>query len=126
MTATPTEREWHLVHGQQHLGIYPESTVLTMVHGGTPVRPDDVDLRWVPAMLYRNETVEESGVSGAVLNHPALGVAWLANKLAQHGDTLEAGDLVLAGSFTRPMWVHPGDTVLADFHDLGTITCRFS
>ena len=96
-----------------------------MVHGGTPVRPDDVDLRWVPAMLYRNETVEESGVSGAVLNHPALGVAWLANKLAQHGDTLQAGDLVLAGSFTRPIWVHPGDTVLADFHDLGTITCRF-
>ena len=50
---------------------------------------------------------------------------YIANKLAQHGDTLEAGDLVLAGSFTRPMWVHPGDTVLADFHDLGTITCRF-
>ena len=54
------------------------------------------------------------------------GVAWLANKLAQHGDRLEAGELVLAGSFTRPMWVHPGDTVLADYRDLGTITCRFT
>jgi 2-oxo-hept-3-ene-1,7-dioate hydratase len=96
-----------------------------VVVGGTPVRPDDVDLRWVAAMLYRNETVEESGVAGAVLNHPALGVAWLANKLARHGDHLEAGELVLAGSFTRPMWVHPGDTVLADYRDLGTITCRF-
>ncbi|MET0788706.1 MAG: fumarylacetoacetate hydrolase family protein [Cellulomonas sp.] len=96
-----------------------------MVLGGTPVRPDDVDLRWIAAMLYRNETVEESGVAGAVLNHPAMGVVWLANKLAQHGDRLEAGDLVLAGSFTRPMWVHPGDTVLADYRDLGTITCRF-
>lgn len=96
-----------------------------MVLGGTPVRPDDVDLRWIAAMLYRNETVEESGVAGAVLNHPAMGVVWLANKLAQHGDLLEAGDLVLAGSFTRPMWVHPGDTVLADYRDLGTITCRF-
>ena len=96
-----------------------------MVVGGTPVRPDDVDLRWVAAMLYRNGTVEESGVAGAVLDHPARGVAWLANKLAQHGDRLEAGELVLAGSFTRPMWVHPGDTVLADYRDLGTITCRF-
>jgi 2-oxo-hept-3-ene-1,7-dioate hydratase len=96
-----------------------------MVVGGTPVGPDDVDLRWVAAMLWRNGSVEESGVAGAVLDHPARGVAWLANKLAQHGDRLEAGELVLAGSFTRPMWVHPGDTVLADYRDLGTITCRF-
>ena len=96
-----------------------------MVYGGNPVRPGEVDLRWVSALLYRNETIEESGVAGAVLNHPAMGVAWLANKLAQHGDRLEAGELVLAGSFTRPMWVHPGDTVLADFRELGTISCRF-
>jgi 2-oxo-hept-3-ene-1,7-dioate hydratase len=96
-----------------------------MVVGDTRVRPDDVDLRWVSAMLFRNGDVEESGVAAAVLNHPALGVAWLANKLAQHGDRLEAGELVLAGSFTRPIWVHPGDTVLADYRDLGTITCRF-
>jgi len=96
-----------------------------MVVGGTPVRPDDVDLRWVAAMLCRNGTVEESGVAGAVLNHPAMGVVWLADKLALHGDRLEAGEIVLAGSFTRPMWVHPGDTVLADYRDLGTITCRF-
>ncbi|QHT55678.1 2-oxo-hepta-3-ene-1,7-dioate hydratase [Cellulomonas sp. H30R-01] len=96
-----------------------------MVHGGTPVHPDDVDLRWVAALLHRNGTVEESGVAGAVLGHPARGVAWLANKLAQHGERLDAGELVLAGSFTRPTWVHRGDTVLADFHDLGTLSCRF-
>ena len=96
-----------------------------MVVGGTPVRPDAVDLRWVAALLFRGDTIEESGVAAAVLGHPASGVAWLANKLAQHGDRLEAGELVLAGSFTRPMWVHPGDTVLADFRELGTITCSF-
>ncbi|WP_256841182.1 2-oxo-hept-4-ene-1,7-dioate hydratase [Ornithinimicrobium cryptoxanthini] len=96
-----------------------------MVYGGNPVRPHDVDLRWVSALLYRNETIEESGVAAAVLNHPASGVAWLAGKLASHGDQLHAGDIVLAGSFTRPMWVHPGDTILADYKDLGTISCRF-
>ena len=96
-----------------------------MVYGGNPVAVDQVDLRWVSALLYRNEVIEESGVAAAVLNHPAVGVAWLANKLAQHGDRLEAGEIVLAGSFTRPMWVHPGDSVLADYKELGTITCRF-
>lgn len=96
-----------------------------MVYGGNPVAPDSVDLRWVSALLYRNESLEDTGVAAAVLNHPANGVAWLANKLAAHDDTLPAGSIVLAGSFTKPMWVHPGDTVHADYGDLGAITCRF-
>ncbi|WP_167132274.1 2-oxo-hept-4-ene-1,7-dioate hydratase [Paramicrobacterium chengjingii] len=96
-----------------------------MVLGGRPVAVDAVDLRWVSALLYRNETIEESGVAAAVLNHPASGVAWLANKFARHGDRLEAGEIILAGSFTRPMWVERGDTVHADYGQLGAITCRF-
>src|SRR5699024_7399375 len=79
-----------------------------MIYGGNPVRPHEVDLRWVSALLYRGEAIEESGVAAAVLNHPAAGVAWLAGKLADHGDQLHAGDIILAGSFTRPMWVQPG------------------
>ncbi|MFI5060941.1 MAG: 2-oxo-hept-4-ene-1,7-dioate hydratase [Actinomycetales bacterium] len=97
-----------------------------MVVGGRPVAVDAVDLRWVSALLYRNETIEESGVAAAVLNHPASGVSWLANKLAQHGTRLEAGEIILAGSFTRPMWVNRGDTVHADYGTLGAITCRFA
>jgi 2-oxo-hept-3-ene-1,7-dioate hydratase len=96
-----------------------------MVIGGTPVRPADVDLRWVAALLYRNETIEESGVAAAVLGHPAAGVHWLANKIFAHGETIGAGEIVLAGSFTRPMWVERGDTVFADYGPLGVITCRF-
>ena len=96
-----------------------------MVLGGTPVKVGDIDLRWVSALLYRNQTIEESGVAAAVLGHPAAGVYWLANKLAQHETRLEAGEIILAGSFTRPMWVEQGDTVHADYGPLGAITCRF-
>lgn len=96
-----------------------------MVLGGNPVRPHDVDLRWVSALLHRNETIEETGVAAGVLGHPGRGVAWLANKLAQHGERLEAGEIILSGSFTRPVWIERGDTVLADYRDLGSITCRF-
>ena len=92
---------------------------------GAPQTIDQVDLPWVSAMLYRNETIEESGVAGAVLGNPAMGVAWLANKLAQHGQSLDAGEIILAGSFTRPMWCERGDTVHADYGQLGTVTCRF-
>lgn len=96
-----------------------------MIYGGRPVKPDAVDLRWISALLYRNETIEESGVAAAVLGHPATGVAWLANKLHQHGDRLDAGEVILAGSFTRPMWVERGDTVHADYRELGSVSCRF-
>lgn len=96
-----------------------------MVVGGRPVAVDAVDLRRVSALLYRNETIEETGVAAGVLGHPARGVAWLANKVHQHGESLGAGEIILAGSFTRPMWVEPGDTVHADYFELGSITCHF-
>lgn len=97
-----------------------------MVLGGRPVRSDSVDLRWTSALLYKNESIEDSGVAAAVLGHPAAGVAWLANKLASHGTGLKSGEIILAGSFTRPMWVAKGDVVYADYGSLGVITCRFA
>lgn len=96
-----------------------------MVLGGRPSRPNDVDLRWESAMLYQNETIEESGVAGAVMHHPAASVAWLANSLAPYGEKLEAGMPILSGSFTRPVFAGVGDTFHAEFHTLGSVSCRF-
>src|SRR5918994_6599002 len=96
-----------------------------MVLGTTRKRPDEIDLRWVPALLYRNGEITETGVAAGVLDHPATGVAWLANKFSSHGARLEAGEIILAGSFTRPMWVSRGDDVRCDFGPMGEITCRF-
>lgn len=97
-----------------------------MVLGDVQRRPDEVNLRWVPALLHRNDSIEETGVAAGVLGHPATGVAWLANKFYQHGARLEAGELILAGSFTRPMWVSRGDRVLADYGPMGTVRCSFA
>jgi 2-oxo-hept-3-ene-1,7-dioate hydratase len=96
-----------------------------IVLGGRPVKPLDVDLRWVGALLHKNGVIEESGLAAAVLNHPANGVAWLANKIAPYGEQLHAGDIVLAGSFTRPTPAVAGDTFHADYGPLGSISFRF-
>ena len=96
-----------------------------VVLGGRAVRPTEIDLRKVPAVLYRNGVIEESGVSAAVLNHPAKGVAWLANKLAPYDVTLLPGQIILGGSFTRPGAARPGDTFHVDYDLLGSIACRF-
>ena len=97
-----------------------------IVLGGRPVKPDAVDLRWVSALLYRNGVIEESGVAAAVLNHPANGPAWLANKLAPHGESLEPGQIVLGGSFTAPVFARPGDSFHVDYGPLGAISVRFA
>jgi 2-oxo-hept-3-ene-1,7-dioate hydratase len=97
-----------------------------MITGGRPVRPDAVDLRWIAGVLYINGAIEETGVSAAVLGHPASGIAWLANSLVPHGEKLEAGLPILAGAFTRSVFVHAGDTLHADYGPLGAVTARFA
>ena len=96
-----------------------------IVIGGRPVGPRDIDLRWAGGILYRNAEIEETGLAAGVLGHPALGVAWLANKLGAHGVALESGHLVLAGSFTRVVFARKGDTLHGDFGPLGGIAVQF-
>jgi 2-oxo-hept-3-ene-1,7-dioate hydratase len=96
-----------------------------IVLGGRPVRPDELDLRWVGAICTKNGAIEETGLAAGVLNHPANGIAWLANRLAPHGIGLEPGQVVLAGSFIRPIDVRPGDTIGADYGPLGSVSCVF-
>ncbi len=96
-----------------------------IILGGLPMRPDALDLRWVAAMMSRNGVIEESGVSGAVLNHPAKGISWLAKKYAAHNISLEPGQIVLSGSFTRPVDVRAGDTFTVDYDVMGSISVYF-
>ncbi len=97
-----------------------------IVCGGRRVGPREVDLRWVSALGYRNGTIEETGVAAGVLDHPASGIVWLARRYAEQGLTLSAGQVILAGSFTRPIDVRPGDEFTFDYGDLGSFGLAFS
>ena len=96
-----------------------------IVIGGRTIRPMDVDIRWVGATLSQNGVIEESGVSAAVMGHPAAGIAWLVNKLHAVDAKLEKGQIVLAGSFTRPVDIAAGDVIHADYGPLGAIGVSF-
>lgn len=96
-----------------------------IITGGRAIGPREVDLRWVGAMLAKNGTVEETGLAGGVLGHPANGIVWLARRYAQHDMVLEAGQTILAGSFTRPLVVVPGDNFVADYGPLGSFELPF-
>ncbi|MDM0120944.1 2-oxo-hept-4-ene-1,7-dioate hydratase [Variovorax arabinosiphilus] len=98
-----------------------------LVLGGRPFKPAviDADMRRIGAIVSRNGEVEETGLAAGVLNHPGYGVAWLANRLHRFGVTLQPGQVILAGSFIRPIEVGKGDTIVADYGEFGTVSCHF-
>ena len=96
-----------------------------IILGGRKVRPREVDLPWCGAILRQNGAVEETGLAAGVQGHPAIGVAWLARKLAPWGERLEAGEVVLAGSFTRPVAAKKDDLFDADYGPLGRFEFKF-
>ncbi|WP_254822933.1 2-keto-4-pentenoate hydratase [Haloglomus halophilum] len=87
---------------------------------------DGLDLSLEGVKVHRNGAYQDGGVGAAVLGHPARAVAWLANTLADLGERLEPGQLVLSGSFIPAIDLHPGDTLTVEFTSLGTVTARVS
>ncbi len=97
-----------------------------IVLGAQRHKPDAFDLRWVGTIVKRDGEVEETGLGAGVLNDPMLGIAWLANRLAQYGQSIKAGDVVLSGSFIRPVETTHGCLIEADFGAFGNVSCQFA
>lgn len=87
--------------------------------------PSTTNRPWCGAILRQNGAVEETGLAAGVQGDPAIGIAWLANKLAPWGEGLEAGEIVLAGSFTRPVAAKAGDLFEADYGPQGCLSFKF-
>jgi 2-oxo-hept-3-ene-1,7-dioate hydratase len=95
------------------------------VLGGERHKADATDLRWVGAIVSRDGEVEETGLGAGVLNDPVESVLWLARRMAQYGQKIEPGHLILSGSFIRPIECPPGTTIHADFGPFGVVDIAF-
>ena len=84
------------------------------------------DLRWVGAILKRDGVVEETGLGAGVLDDPVMGIVWLVQRLARYGQGLSKGDIVLSGSFIRPVEAPPGSRFEADFGSFGHVSIAFA
>ena len=96
-----------------------------IVIGATRVDPNTTNLPWCGAILKLNDVVEETGLAAGVQGHPAIGVAWLVNKLAPWSEYCDAGEIVLAGSFTKPVPAKVGDLFMVDYGPLGSLQFQF-
>lgn len=87
---------------------------------------DAHDLRWVGAITSRNGAVEETGLGAGVLNDPVESVVWLARRMGQYGQAIEPGQVILSGSFIRPVECPPGSELRADFGPFGAVDIAFA
>jgi 2-keto-4-pentenoate hydratase len=94
--------------------------------GTTPLNVNAADLASVACTLRINGEIRESGTGAAVMGNPIAPLAWLANILGERGVALEAGQLILPGSFTKALPVLAGESATADFGDLGSLTINFT
>jgi 2-keto-4-pentenoate hydratase len=97
------------------------------VTGGAPRRLDEIgDLRAAEMTLEVDGQVVSSGTGADCLGHPLNAVVWLANAVAERGDPLRAGEIVLSGSLGPLVPVAPGATYEARITGLGSVRAAFT
>ncbi|MEZ5796656.1 MAG: 2-oxo-hepta-3-ene-1,7-dioic acid hydratase [Paracoccaceae bacterium] len=97
-----------------------------IVLGAARHDPRAVDLRWVGAIVAKNDEVVATGLGAAVLNDPVMGIVWLSRRMGQYGQRIEAGQVVLAGSFIGPVECPPGTRIAADYGPFGAVSVTFA
>ncbi len=97
-----------------------------VVLGAEKHDPNQIDLRWIGAITSRNGEVEETGLGAGVLNDPVESVVWLARRMAQYGQSIEPGQIILSGSFIRPVECPSGTEIHADFGSFGSVDLSFA
>lgn len=93
-----------------------------VVLGARPRPPSELgDLRLLGCVFRSRGDVVDTGAGGAVMGDPAAAVAWLVNALAERGEHLAAGSIVLSGGITASVGLKPGASVVAEFDGLGSV-----
>ena len=95
------------------------------VAGGRPRAVGDIDLRTLGMVMEKNGEIVGLGASGAVLGHPADAVAMLVKVLSELDEELPAGSFVMSGGITEAVAVKPGDSIVARYQELGSVSVRF-
>jgi 2-keto-4-pentenoate hydratase len=94
---------------------------------GEPVaRTAAPDLLAVTGRALINGTEVGRGTGADVLGHPHHALAWLANHLANEGEGLHAGQIVLTGSLVKTVWLKAGDHVVMELEGLGRVEASFA
>lgn len=85
------------------------------------LEPHLFDLDLVGVTLTINGEVKAFGAGANVLGHPAHAVAMLANMLAERGEKIRAGEIILTGGITEALLINRGDEIRVTISGLGEV-----
>lgn len=94
------------------------------VLGNQPVAIGQLSLAELGLQLDKNGSTESVGSGAACLGHPLRAAYWLARTMAQRGEGLRAGEVILSGALGPMVNVKAGDYISARIGNLGTVSCR--
>lgn len=101
------------------------ASAASLICGSLAVPPHAAgDLSLTGCVIRRDGEVVHTAAGAAVLGHPAAAVAWLVDRLAERGQSLPAGSLVIAGALTDAVPIAAGQSISADFDGLGHVSVR--
>jgi len=96
-----------------------------VVIGGVKRIIDFIDLKYIPLIFKKNGQIFDTGIGANVMGDPVYSISWLANKLAEYGSSIKAGEVVLSGAITKAVSVNQNDWVTGDYGDFGEISIGF-
>ena len=105
-----------IIHNALHGGLVVGSRLCSL---------DSLDLQYEGVTVEFNGELHGSGTGFEVMGNPINPVVWLANKLAEYGDWLRAGETIISGSMVTPAELKPGDSVKVTYSRMGTVGARF-
>ena len=77
-------------------------------------------------ILNCNGAERRRGSAAEAIDHPLVPLAWLANELSRTGIGLKAGQTISTGTLTGMLRPKAGETYVADFGPLGTVSATYA
>lgn len=105
-----------IIHNALHGGLVAGSRLCPL---------EGLDLQYEGVTVELNGELHGSGTGFEVMGNPINPIVWLANKLAESGDCLRAGETIISGAMVTPAKLKPGDWVKVTYSRMGSVGARF-
>mgnify|MGYP001593127385 FL=1 len=91
------------------------------VLGHNKVKIENIDLTGCKMSMTKNGEIASEGTGAACMDNPLNAALWLAQVMADNGQPLRAGEVLLSGALGPMVNIGAGDSIVAEIEGLGDV-----